>query len=68
MITPSKNINFGVLMGHVQQLRRTGLIQWGNDGTYILIYFNQMFCDFSRFLQNFTIFPSYLDKRKLPII
>ena len=62
---PSKNIDFGVLMGHVQQLPWTGLIQWGNDGTYILIRYFAIFHGFS---PNFIIFPSYLEKRRLPII
>ena len=52
-------------MGHVQQLTQTGLIQWGNDGTYILIRYFAIFHGFSR---NFVIFPSYLEKRRLPII
>ena len=43
IITPSKIIDFGVLMGHVEQLPRTGLIQWGNDGTYILITYFAIF-------------------------
>ena len=36
IITLPKKIGFGVLMVHVQQLPLTGLIQWGNDGTYII--------------------------------
>ena len=47
IITLSKNIDFGVLMGHVQQLRWTGLIQWGNDGTYVLRRHFAIFRSFS---------------------
>ena len=56
VITLSKYIDFGVLMGHFQLLRRIGLIQWGNDGTHILIRYFAIFRNFSR---NFAIFPSY---------
>ena len=46
IITPLKIIDFGVLMGHVEQLPRIVLIQWGNDGTYILITYFAIFCNF----------------------
>ena len=53
IITPTKSIDFGVLIGHVQQLPQTGLIQWGNVGSYILIRYFMIFCNF---LRNFVIF------------
>ena len=43
----NKQIRRRVLMGHVQQLPRGGLMQLGNDRTQL--YFNQIFCNFLRF-------------------
>ena len=62
IITPSKNINFGVSMGHVQQLPWTGLIQWGNDATYVLRDILQFFAIFREAL-GFSYY--YLVKRRL---
>ena len=58
ILTPSKNIDFGVLMGHVQQLPWTGLVQWGNGGTYILIrYFVIFFVILEFFVKLLDFFP-----------
>ena len=62
IITLLKNIDLGVLMGHTKQLPWTGLIQWGNDGTHLLIR------DFAIFLETSHNFPSSLEKRRLTII
>ena len=45
-------------MGHVQQLPRTGLVQWGNGGTYILIrYFVIFFVILEFFVKLLDFFP-----------
>ena len=45
-------------MGHVQQLPRTGLVQWDNRGTYILIrYFAIFFVIFEFFAKLLDFFP-----------
>ena len=49
-------------MGHVRQLPWTGLIQWGNDGTYVLRRHLQFFTIFREAL---GFFSSYLEKRRL---
>ena len=49
-------------MGHVQQLPWTGLIQWGNDATYVLRDILQFFAIFREAL-GFSYY--YLVKRRL---
>ena len=45
-------------MGHVQQLPWTGLVQWGNGGTYILIrYFVIFFVILEFFVKLLDFFP-----------
>ena len=50
---PVEKYRFWGIDGTVQQLPWTGLIQWGNDGTYIL---SRRFAIFRNFLWNFAIF------------